>query len=116
MEYNYFEDTILIHEEYKRFEETRESLVEGLEAQASPEKVEAEDLLEDETLEIPESVFEGETTAEPLEKYSLESIGEDRAVYLFDHSLGLEVLGDYAMIRQAMPEYIPDSVIPMQNL
>jgi hypothetical protein len=50
---------------------------------------------------------------QPLKKYSLEELGEMRVVYTFDHSLGFEVVGDYAMIREAAPEYVPDAAIPM---
>lgn len=97
------------------YEETLETLCEGLEEQVKPEEVSNEDILEDDMLEIPESVFEGEVSIEPLNRYRISDIGESRVVYIFDHSLGTEVVGDYSMIRMAMPEYVPDEMIPMSG-
>lgn len=115
MSHDYFDNSILIHEDYSMYEETQETLFEGLEEQAEPEEVSEEDLLQDEMLEIPESVFEGEVSVEPINRYRISDMGESRVVYVFDHSLGTEVVGDYAMIRTAMPDYIPDEMIPMSG-
>lgn len=103
-------------EDYSRYEETVGELISGLEEQVEPEDVSAEDLLQDEDLEVQESVFHGETKVEPLNRYRIEELGERRTVYTFNHTLGLEVIGDYAMMREALPEYVPSSIIPMQEL
>jgi len=114
--YEYTANSLIINEEYSRYEETLEELFSGLEDQVEPENVDSQQILEDEDIEISESVFEGEVSIEPMKRYRVEELGERRTVYIFDRSLGLEVVGDYAMIREAVPDYVPDSVIPMQKV
>ena len=114
--YEYTSNSLLLSRDYPRYDETVEALFEGLEEQVEPENVSAEGLLQDDDIQISESVFEGEVQVQPLDRYRLEELGERRTVYTFERSLGVEVVGDYAMIREALPEYVPSSIIPMQEL
>ena len=114
--YEYTATSLLLNDEYYRYEETFEQLVSGLEEQVESEDVDSQQILEDGDLEISEYVFEGEVSIEPRKRYRIDELGERRTVYTFDHSLGLEVIGDYAMIREAMPDYVPGSIIPMQKV
>ena len=113
--YQYISDTILLKEDFERYDETLDELLSGLEEQSDPYDISPQEVLDDENIGVSESVFEGDTTIEPLDRYRIDGSDEDRSVYVFDHPLGIEVVGDYAMIRYAMPDYVPDSVIPMQE-
>ena len=114
--YEYTSNSLLLKEDYSRYDETVEVLFEGLGEQVEPEDVSAKELLQDDGIRVPKSVFEGEVRVEPLNRYRIEELGERRTVYTFEHSLGIEVVGDYSMMREALPEYVPSSIIPMQEL
>ena len=90
----------MITEEYQSYEETLEALREGLSDQAEEEKLGIDELREnDDWIEVP-LLHEEEKLGEVL-RYRIDDDIEQKAVYLFDHHKGKEIIGDSSMVAYA---------------
>ena len=65
--------------------------------------ISAEDVLEDDQLDVPQEYFEGDRILEPRQKYS----SDEAAVYVFRSPGGLELVGNKAMIDMSLPDRLP---------
>lgn len=99
-QYSYYSSSILISEDYQGYEETLESLKEGLSEQTQEEQLGINEVRRnDDWIEVP-SLHKEDQLAKVL-RYKIDDDIEQKAVYIFDHHEGKEVIGDSSMVAYA---------------
>lgn len=99
-EYSYTDLGVLLHEEYENYDQTLESLQEGLSEQASEDKLEINEVRDqDKWIDIPP--LQDEEKLGSVSRYRVEDEFEQRAVYIFDHHDGKLIIGDSSMVACA---------------
>lgn len=99
-QYSYYNSSILILEGYQGYEDTLESLREGLSEQAEEEQLGVNEVRgNDDWIEVPS--LHKEDQLGKVFRYRIDDDIEQKAVYIFDHHEGKEIIGDSSMVAYA---------------